>query len=71
MQIAVTSGKAGDTGVAKAAFTRRTKAASKEKENEKRMMAKLMKLKKMRDSGILGEELFQEKVKELLARYGY
>ncbi|MDP6156849.1 MAG: hypothetical protein QGH39_04435 [Candidatus Thermoplasmatota archaeon] len=71
VQIAVTSGKAGDTGVAKAAFTRRTKAASKEKENEKRMMAKLMKLKKMRDSGILGEELFQEKVKELLARYGY
>ena len=71
VQMAVTGGKAGDTGTGRAAFGKRTKASSKDTEEEKRMMAKLMKLKKMRDAGILGEELYQEKVKELLARNGY
>ncbi len=71
VQVAITSGKAGDTGVGRAAFTKRKEAASKETENEKKMMAKLMKLKKMKDTGLIGEELFQEKVKELLKRCGF
>ena len=71
VQMAVSSGKAGDTGIGRTVFARKPKVSLKESEKEKKMMAKLMKLKKMRDAGILGEELFQEKVKELLARYGF
>jgi len=70
-QIAVIGGKAGDSGVGRAAFGNRNKVSSGETKEEKKMMDKLMKLKKMKDTGILDEELFQEKVKELLARYGY